>query len=413
MIIIVVKINDKQGVHKMKKNVALIILAFLMMATFGFITNIKGVVLPSIKDYFSITYGQIGLMLFIASLGFTLATFLGGLAGDKYGQKKVLLVGFLLLGLGMALMPLAESFYFLVMIMFINNIGMGTIEIGVNSLGAKIFLKNTAVMMNLLHLFYGVGATIGPKYTGWLLANNFKWQNTYFYTLALIATIFIYLLFSNFPEQENTNRNLKIPIKVMARDNKIWLFSAVLGFIVVLEMGIGNWLVNFLQEVRYLDENSSSYYLSFFFITFTFGRLVGGYLAEKIGYVKIILYFAIISITLFLSGLIIEGWGIIFFSLIGFFSSTMYPTMMVIIMKEYRENTSGAMGFIVTTAILINMVFTWLIGKSTDLFGVFYGFASIAIYTSFIILFILLLEKKLTYLQDTQNELSLTSPPKS
>ncbi len=386
----------------MKKNTALIILAFLMMATFGFITNIKGVVLPSIKNYFSVTYGQIGLMLFLASLGFTFGTFLGGLAGDKYGQKKVLLVGFLLLGLGMGLMPLAESFYFLVIIMFLNNIGMGTIEIGVNSLGAKIFLKNTAVMMNLLHLFYGVGATIGPKYTGLMLANNFKWQNTYFYTLTLVAVIFIYLLFSNFPEQENTNKNLKIPIKVMAGDSKIWLFAAVLGFAVILELGIGNWLVNFLQEVRHLNENSSSFYLSFFFITFTIGRLVGGYLAEKIGYVKIILYFSITSIILFLAGLIIEGWGIILFSLIGFFASIMYPTMMVIIMKEYKENTSGAMGFIVTTAILINMIFNWLIGKSTDLFGVFYGFASIAIYTSLIIFFLLLLEKKLTYLQDTQ-----------
>lgn len=396
----------EMGVHNMKKNTALIILAFLMMATFGFITNIKGVVLPSIKDYFSVTYGQIGLMLFLASLGFTFGTFLGGLAGDKYGQKKVLLVGFLLLGLGMGLMPLAESFYFLVIIMFLNNIGMGTIEIGVNSLGAKIFLKNTAVMMNLLHLFYGVGATIGPKYTGLMLANNFKWQNTYFYTLALVAVIFIYLLFSNFPEQKNTDKNIKIPIKVMARDSKIWLFAAVLGFAVVLELGIGNWLVNFLQEVRHLDENSSSFYLSFFFITFTIGRLVGGYLAEKMGYVKIILYFSIASILLFLTGLIIEGWGIILFSLIGFFASIMYPTMMVIIMKEYKENTSGAMGFIVTTAILINMIFNWLIGKSTDFFGVFYGFSSILIYTTLIIFFLLLLEKKLTYLQDTQNELS-------
>ncbi|MFP4662712.1 MAG: MFS transporter [Halanaerobiales bacterium] len=387
---------------KRYRHTALIVLAFLMMAAFGFITNIKGVVLPSIREYFSVSYGQLGLMLFIASLGFTIATFLGGLAGDKYGQKKVLMTGFFILGTAMALMPLVESFYLFVFIMFLSNLGMGTIEIGVNSLGARIFLKNTAIMMNLLHLFYGLGATVGPKYTGWMLVNNFKWQSAYFYTIILLAAIFIYLTFSSFPEKESTVNNIKIPFREMIRDSKIWLFAAVLGFAVVLEMGIGNWLVNFLQEVRQLNENSSSFYLSFFFITFTIGRLVGGYLAEKLGYVRIILYFAVISILLFISGLVVKDHGIILFSLIGFFASIMYPTMMVIIMKEYKENTSGAMGFIVTTAILINMIFNWIIGKSTDIFGVFYGFASIAIYAALIIVFLLLLRSRLEYLREKQ-----------
>ncbi|MFP4016204.1 MAG: MFS transporter [Halanaerobiales bacterium] len=387
---------------KRYRHTALIVLAFLMMAAFGFITNIKGVVLPSIREYFSVSYGQLGLMLFIASLGFTIATFLGGLAGDKYGQKKVLMTGFFILGTAMALMPLVESFYLFVFIMFLSNLGMGTIEIGVNSLGARIFLKNTAVMMNLLHLFYGLGATVGPKYTGWMLVNNFKWQSAYFYTIILLAAIFIYLTFSSFPEKESTVNNIKIPFREMIRDSKIWLFAAVLGFAVVLEMGIGNWLVNFLQEIRQLNENSSSFYLSFFFITFTIGRLVGGYLAEKLGYVRIILYFAVISILLFISGLVVNDHGIILFSLIGFFASIMYPTMMVIIMKEYKENTSGAMGFIVTAAILINMIFNWVIGKSTDIFGVFYGFASIAIYAALIIVFLQLLRSRLEYLREKQ-----------
>ena len=158
-----------------------------------------------------------------------------------------------------------------------------------------------------------------------------------------------------------------------------------------------------------MNENSSSFYLSFFFITFTIGRLTGGYLAEKIGYVKIILYNTVASMILFGTGLLIGNGGAIFFSFVGFFISIMYPTLMVIIMKEFTENTGSVMGFIITFAVVINMISNWLIGKSNDLFGVYYGFASVIIYAILIITFLLALEKKLTYLNREESSQNSTT----
>lgn len=393
----------------MKNYTKLIILAFLMMTVFGFINNIRGVLLPSIRDYYTISYSQVGLMLFLASLGFTISTFFGGLAADKFGQKKILLVGLFIWATAIALIPLAKSFSFFVIAMFLTNIGVGAIEIGVNSLGAKIFIKNTAVMFNFLHLFYGVGSTIGPRYAGWMLTQNYAWQKIYLATSVIVIFIFILLLFSKFPEHKTDRVSLKIPAKEIAKNSKIWLFGVVLGLAIVLETAIGNWLVNFLTEMREMNENSSSFYLSFFFITFTIGRLTGGYLAEKIGYVKIILYNTVASMILFGTGLLIGNGGAIFFSFVGFFVSIMYPTLMVIIMKEFTENTGSVMGFIITFAVVINMISNWLIGKSNDLFGVYYGFSSVIIYAILIIIFLLALEKKLTYLNREESSQNSTT----
>ena len=45
----------------------LIVLVFLCMAIFGFIENMKGTLIPSIRQQFGVDYSAIGLMLFISS----------------------------------------------------------------------------------------------------------------------------------------------------------------------------------------------------------------------------------------------------------------------------------------------------------------------------------------------------------
>ncbi len=68
----------------------LVAVAFASMAVFGFVENIKGTVTPSIQDAYQVSYASIGLMLFISSFGYLAATFAGGIAGDRYGQKWVI-----------------------------------------------------------------------------------------------------------------------------------------------------------------------------------------------------------------------------------------------------------------------------------------------------------------------------------
>ena len=90
------------------------------------------------------------------------------------------------------------------------------------------------------------------------------------------------------------------------------------------------------------------------------GRLKGGYIAEKLGYIKIILYFAIASVVLFASGMLLGNQFAFLFSCIGFFASIMFPTMMSVIMKEFPTGTSSVMGFVISAAGGINMLVNWL-----------------------------------------------------
>ena len=378
-----------------KQNTRLIILAFTVMALFGFLMNLRGALIPSFRNSFNVSYSSIGLMIFVADIGYMIASFFGGVAGDKYGLKSVLTCGFVIVILSVLSMTYIDSFILLVIVMFLISIGMGSMEICLNALGARIFIANAAIMMNFLHFFYGVGSSVSPKYVGWLLMSNIPWKEVYLYSLILISIIFIYLLFTSFPQKDEKHNTQKIPLGTFVSDKRVWLFSGLLGFCIVVEAGIGTWLVNFLQVFYSMNVNDSSFYMSLFFIFFTAGRLAGGFIVEKLGYIKALFYFTLSTLMLLLFGLILGGGWIILFSLTGFFISVMYPTIMTIIMKEFTKDTTAAMGLIITAGGAVNMVFNWLIGKTSDYFGVWTGFASILIYASMIIVLLLALKGSL------------------
>lgn len=378
-----------------KKNTALIVLGFSIMAVFGFLMNLRGALIPSIRSSFNVSYSGIGFMIVTGNLGFMTASFFSGMAVGKLGLKKVLLFGFTVTILSTLSIAYINSFTIFALTMFFTSIGMGCFEICLNSLGARIFITNAAIMMNFLHLFYGVGSTLSPGFTAWLLSSGTTWRGVYLYSLLTAAVVLIFLVFIRFPAEKEEHHSEKTPLNVLLKDKRIWVFSGLLGFCIVAEAGVATWFVNFLQTIYSMDVNVSSSYMSLFFIMYTIGRLVGGFIAERMGYTKMLLYFSLATLILFGMGLTLGGGWIVLFSMTGFFISALYPTVMTILMKEFKKNTTVVIGITVTAACTVNMIFNWLIGKTNDFLGVWAGFASLMVYIIMIIVFLFLLTKVL------------------
>jgi len=370
----------------------------MMMVMLGLINNMRGTLIPPIRDFFTVSYSQIGFMLMASTFGFMSATFFGGIAASHFGLKKVIAFGFLTAAFSIFSMAYINSFLYLIILMTLLGIGLGSVEIGANSLGAKIFVDKSGMMMNMLHLFFGVGAAVGPGYAGWLLSLNFEWHQIYLTALVIIIALLLFLLFTKFPLEVENNKRDNIAVQEILKQKKVWLFAAVLGSAVTFELAIASWLVNFLHVERAFTTASASTYLSLFFIVFTIGRLVGGYFTEYLGYIKILFYFAGAALVLFAAGLMVEAdYGAFFFSASGFFISIMFPTIMAVIMNEFERGVSSYMGFIITSASAINMISNWLIGKINDIFGVFIGFSSISVFILLAIIFLYFLSRELEY----------------
>jgi len=376
----------------LRKNAYTIAVIYILMMLIGIIENAKGPLILNIKNFYNVDYTMMGLFLSIGSLGFILSTFIGGFLSDKIGRKKILIIGLFLILSGTIGIFISYKFLVFIIFVFIMNMGMGLVEMGINAVASIVFIINQALMMNLLHFFYGVGAIISPNMTVKLLHFNFSWQQVYLF-IAFITTILIITTFGiNIKGEEKKIIKQKVDYVNILKNKRMWIFAIMLGFYVASELGIGNWAVTFFRTQYELDNTISSFLLAVFFATFTFGRLVGGFIMEKIGYLKGLFIFSLFSFIFILGGMTGEKFAFLI-SLAGFFYSIIFPTTIAVIMKEFKEHITIIIGIILTISSTINMFANFMIGKLNDIFGVFIGFLSIVIFMLFVVGFSLFLLK--------------------
>lgn len=362
------------------------------MMLIGIVENVKGPLIINIKTFYGVDYTMMGLFLSAGSFGFILSTFLGGFLADKIGRKSVLISGLILIIAGILGIFAARKFIVFLIFAFVMNMGMGLLEIGINAVASIVFIVNQALMMNLLHFFYGVGAIISPNMTAKLLHINFSWQQVYLTVGAIVFILMLAALEIKMHGEEKHIARDKIDYIQILSDKRMWLFASMLGFYVASELGIGNWAVTFFSAQYKMDNTISSLYLGIFFATFTFGRLVGGFIVERIGYIKSLFIFSLVSSILIASGMAGRNFAFLI-SVAGFFYSIIFPTTIAIVMKEFKQHVTIIIAIILTISSTINMLANFLIGRLNDIFGIFIGFSAILIFMILVVFMSLILAK--------------------
>src|SRR5690606_11794485 len=83
-----------------------------------------------------------------------------------------------------------------------------------------------------------------------------------------------------------------VSYKQLVHDRIIWLLVLILTFGVISELAVGGWLVYYLEKVHRWDAIKASGMLSAFFICFTLGRLLLGFLTDKLGFTLSLIIFS-------------------------------------------------------------------------------------------------------------------------
>lgn len=358
----------------------MIFITYSIMLMFGFVENLKGMAIPPIRNEFNVDFSVIGTMVFFSSLGYLLTCFLGGIFSEKWGHKITISIGYLLLIFSTFFISMAPNITVINLLMFTMFCGLGIFETSGNLLAGEVFTKNTAVMLNFMHLFYGLGSIVGPRFAGHYLSSGYSFKQYYLYASLVCLVFFIVTILIKFPISNYHEKHHKIPFREIVGDNKVWILGIALGMAVVLELGTSNWFVNYLSEVYKMSPHKSSFFMSLFYVTFVFGRLFGGFIAEKIGYFKLIISFLIISMFLYTTALLLKENGAILISLSGFFISVIFPTTIAIVLKNFKKDVGAVMSFVITMSALINMILNLFIGKINDIYGVFTGFVSFILF---------------------------------
>ena len=385
--------------------IVLFIIIYATMFLFGLVENVKGVSFPLIKTEFGVDYDSQGGLVSLTWFGYVTFCLAASLFLQRFGIKRSILAGYALVGLGAVATLLAPSFWLAAMTLLIVNAGFGFFEVGANALAAVVFTSRTALMMNLMHFFYGFGAIAGPKTAGFLTdAFGLNWRQVYLAVMLPIGLAFLFIAFTRFQgragRESPTSGGSGVTFQTALKQPLVWLFCLTLGFMEVIEFGAANWGGLYLQDVYNLDPRVvGASFVSLFYILFTCARLFGGPLVERLGDVRS-LELALGSVVIvFLVGFALGINGIWILPVSGLFIGIMWPTLMAYAMRVFGGDAPIVTSVIITVSGAVNGIFQFIIGLTNYFAGEAWGYRSCLLYAIVVMLLLGLLSRQVKRLQ--------------
>jgi len=379
------------------KTILLFIILFGAMFLFGFIENIKGVTYPLIKTDFAISYEQQGVMVSVLSFSYVLFCLLGGILIGSQGVKRTVALGFIFMILGLLGTFFLPRFLFVAAALFVISASFGIFEVSINALATQVFTSRAALLMSLLHFFYGVGSSFSPRVAG-VISAAFDWRNVYLFSIPLVVIIFIPSLFTRFPKtgtEENTTKK-KVSFMRALKTPMVWVFSIVLGLMVSVELCSANWAGLYFQDVYFLDpKTSGAGFISNFYILFTISRLTSGFAIEKIGYMRSIFISSFATILVFIAGFAFGARGIYILPVLGFFTAMFWPILLATAMGYFKEDSPVMTSAIIVLAGAINSLIQFVAGLTNRIAGPAWGYRSFLLYAVLTVAALIVLKNRI------------------
>lgn len=169
------EINEKEPEQGTRRRWwALSALGFCLLVI-GLDMTVLNLALPTLARDMKATASQLQWMVDAYTLVYASLVLLGGSLGDRFGRKRMLLIGLVIFGAGSLWSALSSEANILIFARGFMAIGGALIMPGTLSLVANIFVgKERATAIGVIQGISGLGIVIGPLIGGFLL-DHFAW----------------------------------------------------------------------------------------------------------------------------------------------------------------------------------------------------------------------------------------------
>jgi len=372
----------------------IVLLIFFIFFVISFLTNILGPLIPDIIQSFDLSLGLAGFLPFAFFVAYAVGSIPSGILVEKYGEKRMMLVAFLLAFLGALYFGINPVFGAALFSLFLIGIGMAILQVVINPLlrtaGGDV---NFAFFSVMGQLFFGAASFVSPMLYSYLVSNvhsggeaggiialfnslvtpDLKWVSLY-WVFAVIALLMVLLVsFVNFPKvelKEDERIDTGKAFDVLLKNRYVWLYFLGIFCYVGTEQGVANWVSQFLQEYHGADPaTTGATVVSWFWGLLTVGCLLGMLLLKLWDSRRVLLLFTAGAIICLLAGLFGPiNVALIAFPLVGFFASVMWSVIVSLALNSVASY-HGTFAGILCTGIGGGAVVPLIIGNLGDLLG--------------------------------------------
>ncbi len=340
----------------------LIFAAILAIFVYGMIAAMLGTILPELSERFHLTPTQNGTIALVQALGLIIASLGVGPLLDTQGDKVGLILGLACIAVALFLLPRSSGFRPVLLLMFLLGVGGGIVVTGANSLANSVSGQHSAIALNLVNLFFGLGGLTTP----FIAANIFKknWVRLCYTVASLTVAALIVQAISKMPAPSGNAQFLLADVGPILGRPLLFMLGLFLFLYITCEVGVWNWLPRHLIA-QGIPESRALNILS---LGFALGLLIG-----RVGVSPILAHVSPIDVTLGASiamaittYLMLQtnkpsmAFALVFIA--GLSMAPVFPTTLAITGAAFPQMTGTALGFVITCGWVGLAVSSWIIG---------------------------------------------------
>ncbi|UXR30719.1 MFS transporter [Staphylococcus simulans] len=337
-------------------------------------------IMGNIKAEFTLDNAQLGLIMSLFFIGYTVTQIPSGIMGDKIGRKKILVPSFLVFGIFMVITGLMPSYFLFVIAWVIVGLAQGMFYSPQYALSSEaIPEKNITLGSALINSGMAFGTSIGYFISSISVSEmGMSWRIP-FYIMAvpiLIIAFLMYRIIKERPRKQVQQDENIAPFKMSSLFKNrnlilayIIIFCSIYGFFMII-----TWLPYYLESERGINGAQVAFVASLVPWAAIPGSLFFSWLSDKLGRRKPVLMimlplaFIFTASIVFFDNLVILYIALIGYGIVGKISTN--PVLIAVVADNAPKSALGTSfsvyNFIGMTASILAPYIT---GFLTDLTG--------------------------------------------
>ena len=361
----------------------------------GFLTCLNDIIIPHLKSIFALNYAEVLTVQFAFFTSYFVFSYPGGALVDKFGYKKTMVVGLIIMAVGAAgFIPAASLALFPVFLcaLIVLAAGMTVVQVAVNPYVTVIGPPKTASSrLNLAQAFNSVGTFIAPFFGAVLILRNAVPVITPAHLLSMsdigrqayraaqastvrlpyigIALMLLFLaialaLIKLKPQTGMTDLTQDFRpgafAEALSKPDSIWhhpwLIAGALGIFTYVgaEVTIGSLLVNYmgLPQIGALGESVAAKFLMVYWGGAMIGRFIGSAVLQRVRTGPVLGAAGIGAFTLVVLSLLTHGHTAMYALLfVGLFNSIMFPSIFTLGIQDLGPLTSKGSSLLIAAIV--------------------------------------------------------------
>ena len=334
-----------------------------------FVIGWTGLLVPtlirSIKQAYDQTDAGIGVAYFAYSVAYATGSVLGGQIMERIGRRAVLVGAAVLHGVGIAGFGLTPSWPLFLVAMLPAGVGAGCLDGGSNGLVLDVYRDGRGRAMNLLHVWFSVGALLSPLLIGRAVEGGLSWEAVMVLSALPLSGLAVAYALVPMPSGRRGRvapASSAIPAAAgRLLSGPLILLGVAIASYVAAEIGVSNWLVRFLEPAPIATATLA---LSLTWAGATVGRLLSSVIADRFDHLR----FTLVCIVLMglAIGLAIAAptlpLSIAMFTLAGVASGPVFPMIVALGGERYPDRSAAVGGALVGCAVVGSTIYPPAIG---------------------------------------------------